>query len=368
MCRALRDNRVDILLATTDAGLNGTSRPTLETVTTYKGLPVIFFKKQWGNAFKYSRPFTKWLVENVSHYDLVHIHAVFNHACIAAARAARKKSVPYIVRPLGTLTPWALSQKSLRKKIFWHGGVKGMLLDASAIHYTSRPEQEVVEASLGLIKGFVIPLGAELPSSREESATVSFQQLFPLYNQPYVLVLSRLLQTKGIDVLLDAFLSLTPQREFSKWRLVLAGDGPADYVASLKKAVASKNATERVLFPGWLSGEKKASALQNAAILALPSYYESFGLCVIEALACRVPVLISPHVSLAPEIEAAGAGWVTPVSKISIEETLRKALSSKEELVRRGGAGQELAAGFQWRTITVKMIDLYDSLLYQGFD
>ncbi len=362
MCRALRDSGVDVLLATTDADLNGFPPPKLQTITTHQDVPVIFFKKQLGDSFKYSRSFAQWLQQHVSDFDLIHIHAVFNHACIAAARAARKRGIPYVIRPLGTLTPWALGQKSLRKKVFWRGGIENMMRNAAAIHYTSQAEQHAVEESLGLNHGCVVPLGVDFTSTQSsETPNDSFRKLVALGNLPYVLVLSRLLPTKGIDILLDAFLSLL-RNGLSDWRLVLAGSGPSDYVAALREAVAKLNATERVLFPGWLSGDLKMSALQGASLLALPSYHENFGLCVMEALACGVPVLISPHVNLATEIETAGAGWIAPVSKASVEQALLEALSSRETLESRGLAGREFAAGFQWERIAKQLIDLYGAV------
>ena len=133
----------------------------------YKGAPLILFPKQLGSSYKYSRPFSHWLNQHVADFDLVHIHAVFNHACLAAARACRNAGVPYVVRPLGTLDPWGMKQKSLRKKIFWHSGVKSLLTGAAAIHYTSNLEQRGVEQSLGLNHGVVIPLGVDLPAMTE---------------------------------------------------------------------------------------------------------------------------------------------------------------------------------------------------------
>lgn len=358
MCRALRELEVDVLLATTDADLNGEADGRLEVVDLYQGVPLIFFRKQWSKSFKYSRPFANWLDQNVSEYDLVHIHAVFNHACIAAARAARRSQVPYVIRPLGTLGPWAMNQKPLRKKLFWHGGVSNLLHGAAAVHYTSWEERQAAEASLGLNHGFVVPLGVET-ITKADSAYDSLKDaaLF----QPYILVLSRLLPTKGIDVLLDAFLALTA--EFPEWRLVLAGDGPSEYVSSLRATAADKNATERVLFTGWLRGERKGSALRNASLLALPSYHENFGLCVLEAMACGVPVLVSPHVSLASEIEAQGAGWVVLVERRALQAALAKALGAEDERRRRGSAALNLAQKFSWREIAGQLHKLYASIL-----
>jgi glycosyltransferase involved in cell wall biosynthesis len=355
------------LLATTDDDLSnpheipGLSRG---NVSTFNKLPTIFFPRQLGSSFKYSRPFSQWLQQNVSNYDVVHIHAVFNHASIAAARACRKNDVPYLVRPLGTLHPWAMKQKSLRKKVFWHGGIKKMLTGAAAIHYTSNAEKQEVEESLGLNHGVVIPLGVKLRNEYGSGLPTDLPESFSFFpGSPYVLVLSRLLPTKGLDSLLDAFLSLVKREEFHTWRLVLAGEGPAGYVDSLKGIVNHHQATKSVVFPGWLDGDQKAAALGNASLLALPSHHENFGLCVMESLACSVPVVISPQVSLAPEIQAAGAGWIAALDTKAIETALAEALGSEKERRRRGEAGRNLSESFAWPVIAEKISALYSSIV-----
>src|SRR3954454_17620671 len=99
MCRALQAEGVDVLLATTSHGLR---QICTDEVADYKGVPARLFPAQVGASFKYSRPLTTWLKTRVRDFDVVHIHAVFNHASVAAASACRKAGVPYVVRPLGT--------------------------------------------------------------------------------------------------------------------------------------------------------------------------------------------------------------------------------------------------------------------------
>jgi glycosyltransferase involved in cell wall biosynthesis len=374
MCRSLGALGVDVLLATTDDGVSSSefrvsgsqsrlpSGPADSVIREFRGVQTIYFPKQWGQSFKYSRPFSAWLNNNVAEYDLVHIHAVFNHACIAAARACRRQGVPYVVRPLGTLDPWSMKQKNWRKQLFWHGGVKTVLSSAAAVHYTAEAEQQGTEASLGLNHGVVIPLGVELPTG-EPAPREMFGKLQELRRHPYVLVLSRLLPTKGIDVLLEAFLTLLKENDFDEWRLVLAGEGPPKYVAALRETVAAARADGLVLFPGWLDGAEKEAALRHASLLALPSYHENFGLCLIEALAYGVPVIVSPQVNLAPEIEASGAGWVAEIETGALLSALQAALNSDEELAQRGAAGLALARRYDWSVVAEKLKGLYSSIL-----
>ena len=345
MCRALMREGIEVLLVTTDAGLPGTNGDVVE----YKGVPSRFFHSQWGESFKYSRPMASWLNTNMRNFGLAHIHAVFNHSSVAAARACRDAGVPYVIRPLGTLDPWSMTQKSLRKRLFWQVSGKVMLQRAAAVHYTSEAEKLSTEEPLGLNHGKVIALGTETSIT-----SYNLADHFPeLAGDPYVLVLSRLHPKKGLDVLIDAFQSLG--EKFSRWRLVLAGDGPSEYVSRLKNKVVG----DRILFTGWLEGERKEAVLGGASLLVLPSYQENFGLCVMEALAHSVPVLVSPNVNLATEIAAANAGWIATIDKDALAAKLGEALSDEEELARRGRAGRQLSQKYSWENAGRDLAKLY---------
>ncbi len=385
MCRALIEQGLEVMLATTDHDLSGEELRSKSKGAgdgqssgisflapgslVLKGVPTVIFPKQLGNSFKYSRPFARWLNKNVANYDLVHIHAVFNHSCIAAARACRENDVPYIVRPLGTLDTWSMNQKSFRKNVFWYSGIKRLLTKAAGIHYTATAEQAVVEKSLHLNHGFVVPLGVEMKPMKDPEARQKLSQHFPeLSGHPYVLVLSRLHPKKALELLINAFLPLVKQNELSEWRLVIAGDGDAAYVSSLKRIVAEQNGQEFVLFTGWLEGEKKNAALRNAGLVALPSRQENFGLCIAEAMACGVPVLVSPQVNLADTIESFKCGWVAELNDGALSDALAAAMGNGGERVIRGAAGRELASHrFSWSAIAGDLSRVYASTINQQF-
>lgn len=358
MCRALMAQEVEVLLLTTDAGMDEEST----IVRDYKGVPAMFFPTQFGESFKYSRPLSAWLVANVRNFALAHIHAVFNHSSVAAAHACRKAGVPYVVRPLGTLDPWSMAQKALRKRVFWQVSGKGMLHRAAAVHYTSSAEQRATEELLRLNHGRVVALGTDSDNAGSLSKDKLAEHFPALANDPYVLVMSRLHPKKGLDVLLEAFLSLA---ENGHWRLVIAGDGPSDYVLKLKRKLATSAQRERIIFTGWLDGERKAAVLGGASLLALPSYQENFGLCVMEAMSNSVPVLVSPHVNLATEIQSAGAGWISEVDKDALASKLRVVLSDERELERRGWAGKELSRKYSWEAAGQGLRRLYEEILAQ---
>jgi glycosyltransferase involved in cell wall biosynthesis len=354
MCRALGEAGAEVLLAATDADGPGELAVELEKETVYEGVATIFFRRQFSEAFKYSRPLKNWLDAHAGQFDVAHIHAVFSHSSLAAARACRRANVPYILRPLGSLAPWSLNHKRLRKEIFWRLGVKQMLAGAAAFHYTTRQEQELAEQAIGAGRGAVIPLGVEFAPNAGVTDE-PFRQFAPeLGAGRYVLVMSRLHSVKGLETLIEAFLA-TAQDD---WKLVLAGAGETDYVNSLRRLVAEKNGAGRVLFAGWLEGELKESALRGASLLALTSFQENFGLCVVEALAVGVPVVLSAQVGVAPEVAAAGAGWVSAATVNDLAASLTEAMNSHSARREKGAAGLEFVKRYRWSSIAQELLAL----------
>src|SRR5215218_7208616 len=351
MCRAVMQQGIDVQLLSTTDGLSET-----HDGVEYKGVPAIFFQPQFGASFKYSRQLASWLNANIQNFDLAHTHAVFNHSSVAASQACRKAGVPYIIRPLGTLDPWSMTQKSLRKRLFWQLSGKRMLREAAAVHYTSEVEKLSTERHLHLNHGKVIALGIDANISNSNGH---------FRDEPYVLVLSRLHPKKGLDVLVDAFELLMQAGKLPRWRLVLAGDGPADYVSKLKAKVAASPQRDRIVFTGWLDDDRKHAVLGGASLLALPSHQENFGLCVMEALSHSVPVLVSPNVNLATEIVAANAGWISAVDKEALAERLGEALGDEDELLKRGRAGKQLSQKYSWENVGMGLIALYEEILTQ---
>jgi glycosyltransferase involved in cell wall biosynthesis len=362
MCRALRTHGADVEIATTDADGPDYLAVEKRAPFEYQGVRTTFFPRQLSEAYGYSRPLARWLRSNVRRFDVVHIHAVFSHPCLAAAKACQAAGVPYVVRPLGSLDPWSMRQKPWRKRLMWRLGVGHMLRRASAVHYTTAEEMRLAEGSLGLSRGVVIPLGVELEEMGAEKEGASAVRTLPIFGDgEYVLSLSRLHPKKNLEALIEAFVSLAARPEFGNWRLALAGDGEAEYVGKLRRLAGASGG--RVIFTGWLSGDEKSAALRRASLLALPSRQENFGLCVVEALACGTPVVVSPHVNLAAEVEKAGAGWVAGLPVRELASTLAEAMSDAGERQRRGRAGRDfILNNLTWAKVAAELNGFYHNV------
>lgn len=360
MCRALRAMGVDAQVASTDADgparlgdLGGADAP----------VPTRLFARQWSEAFKYSRPLARWLDGHVREFDVLHVHAVFSHACLAAARACRRSGVPYVVRPLGSLDPWSLARSRVRKRVLWHAGVARMLQGAAAIHYTTDEERRLAELSLGLGRGAVVPLGVDDELFDSPAAPGAFaHRHVGLAGRPYVLFLARLHPKKGLELLLEAFAGLA-DGDRADWRLVVAGDGDPAYVLALRQRAERLDRDGRTLFVGWLDGAERLAALRGAGLFVLPSHQENFGLAAAEAMAARVPVVLSDRVNLAALVTAAGAGWVVPPDAAALRKALAAALRDGSGRVARGRAGERVARErFSWGAVGAQLVELYQRI------
>jgi glycosyltransferase involved in cell wall biosynthesis len=357
LCRALRGRGVDTLVATTDADGPGRLDVPLERAGEYHGVPVIFFRRRFSEAFKWTWRLGAWLDAHVTDFDVVHVHAVFSHSSLVAGRACRGAGVPYIVRPLGTLDPWSVSRKWLQKQILFRAGVTDLLAGAAAIHYTSEDEMALAESGHAPSgKGIVVPLGIDDEVFQKNESDGSLRP------GPYILALSRLDEKKGLDLLIPSFGEAIRRTGDTECRLVIAGDGPADYVTRLRAIATASPAASRITFAGWVAGAEKLRLLRGARLFALPSHQENFGISVVESMASNVPVLVTPGVNLARDIREAGAGWVVERERRAIAEALVAAISDEAEARRRGDLARAFAERFRWPSVASRLVRMYDDV------
>jgi glycosyltransferase involved in cell wall biosynthesis len=356
MCRSLIAAGVDVMLASTDA--DGPTRLdlTLGVPTTWNDVPAIFFHRNATESFKYSYGLSRWLRRHVCDYDVVHIHAVLSHASLAAAAACRADSVPYIVRPVGAISKWSLSQKPWRKRLLLALAAKRMLTGAAALHCTSEEERRGAAHSLGLTQGVVIPHGVNADAYTPQPAEMAMRD-----EHPYVLSLSRLHPVKNIEALIDAFATARAGLS-TNWTLVIAGGGDEAYAKTLADRVQARGLAHAVTFTGWVDGTRKRDLLVQASLFALPSSHENFGVAVIEAAAAHLPVLISSTVQLADAVRAAHAGWIVP-SETALADVLREALVNLDERRARGHAAAAMAQQFSWSSVASQLQTLYRQVI-----
>ena len=338
MVRALSQHGIEVTVATTDDdGRDKRQTVALGQGTDDQRIHYIYFRRNTA-FYKISFQLRHWLLKHVTEFHVVHIHALFSYTSIVAAVIARREGVPYVIRPLGVLNKWGMTnRRRTLKKLSLHWIEWPILRSASAVHYTSKAEQ--LEASLAhpgiaSLPSAVIPLAIEAVNPSAESA-VFFAKFPEASGRPIMLFLSRLDRKKGLELLLEAFARVRSSVDRSV--LVIAGEGTPGYTAALRARADALNLNSDIIWAGFLSGDEKTAAFAAASVFVLPSFSENFGIAALEALAAGVPVILSDQVALSDEIRNAGAGLVAPCQAEPLAEKIITLLLDPE-LRRRFGA------------------------------
>jgi glycosyltransferase involved in cell wall biosynthesis len=177
----------------------------------------------------------------------------------------------------------------------------------------------------------------------------------PSERPPWVAYLGRLKKYKGIDLVIQALPEVVQRVPDAVYKIVGEGDDRPRLEALTRKLGMEKH----VEFTGWISGTTKTDLLRNCRILAYTSPKEGWGLSVIEAGACAVPVLASNSPGLRESVVDGKTGFLVPHGDVKAIAQRMITLFTDDALAdRMGAAGIEWAATFNWDDSTRKTLEL----------
>jgi len=174
----------------------------------------------------------------------------------------------------------------------------------------------------------------------------------------YVLSVGTLQPRKNYVRLIRAFANLEPETVEPKTQLVIGGGRGWLYQDIFAEA---ERHGDRVRILGFVDEADLPALYRNAALFAFPSLYEGFGLPVLEAMACGVPVVCSNASSL-PEVAGDAALLVDPLDVDGLAEAMARALEDAD--LRRGmvARGVAQAARFTWEQAARQLVGVLDAL------
>jgi glycosyltransferase involved in cell wall biosynthesis len=266
-------------------------------------------------GYCYSPRLEPWLAQNLGRFDGVVIHGLWQHHSYGTYRMVRQR-LPYVVFPHGMLDPYfkrAFPLKHLKKQMYWLAREHRVLRDARAVCFTTAIERDAAVDTFWPQhwKAEVVSFGTAAPVGDAAVQRATFLRRYPqLQGRRFFLFLSRIHSKKGCDLLLEAMGRLAAGH--ADLDLVMAGPDEEGLRPQLEAQARSLGIAERVHWLGMLEGVLKWGAFHAAEAFVLPSHQENFGVAVVEALACGLPVVISDKVNISPEIAADGAGIVKP--------------------------------------------------------
>ncbi len=174
-------------------------------------------------------------------------------------------------------------------------------------------------------------------------------------SRPFLLFVSSLWRYKNADGLLRAWKLI--RHELAGRQLVLLGaERDQKYSAELHQLVAELGIADDVVFAGGVSNEETVHFYRAADLLVYPSFNETFGLPILEAMACACPVVTS-NVSSMPEIAGGAAILTDPHDPSAIARSILEVIGS--DVSRLRAEGLRRAQEFTWGAVAEATLNTY---------
>lgn len=188
------------------------------------------------------------------------------------------------------------------------------------------------------------------PGERER-----LRERYGIADEPYILTVGTLQPRKNYVRLIEGFVQFQQDANTRAQLLIAGGRG---WLYDEIVAEASRHDSVRLL--GFVEDEDLPALYRGSTVFALTSLYEGFGLPVLEAMACGVPVVCSNTSSL-PEVAGKGALLVNPLNPDELTEALARVLADEGLRDRMVGRGLAQATNFTWAESAGQLLRVINS-------
>lgn len=305
------------------------------------------------------------LARELRRADVVHLHEYRSFQNAVALSAIERAHKPFILTAQGSV-PLLLGRFTL-KRLYDALVGKRLISQACRLHALNAMEQKQFLAAGGRLEQiFTAPNCIDVEEYRALPESNSFRAQHDIPpGAPLVLFLARINKIKGVDFLVSAFAEALSELPDA----VLAIAGPDDgFLPQVKEQIQTLGIETRVRFIGYIDGAAKLEAYQAVDVYVLPSTYEILGITLLEALACRTPVITTAQCGLADELRRHELGLVVEYGDVSgLKDELARVLRDREA-ARRGAdrRREHVLANFNWNTVAERWEAVYRECAASG--
>lgn len=285
--------------------------------------------------------------------DIVHVHGCWDPQCAWVQKWSQDKGFKVILTTHGMLEPWIM------KRNYWTKKMPALLLyqkraikKADYIHVTAERERDNFRRLDYNEKVKVIPNAVNVEEIKTKDSWKRTKT---------ILFLARVHMQKGVRFLIEAIAAL--KNELGGYKVVIAGEGDASYIETLKQMTLQADVQDIITFAGGVYGEEKWNLFRKADVFVLPTFSENFGIAIAEALASGTPVITTKGTPWT-DLEKYGCGWHTEIGTLPTVNALKAFLQLDEKtLETMGRNGRRLIEEkYSTQSMADEMIELYKSV------
>lgn len=286
--------------------------------------------------------------------EIVHVHGCWDPQCAWVQKWSQAKGYKVILTPHGMLEPWIMKRnywvKKLPALILYQ---KRAICKADYIHATAESEKENLFQLGYNDKIKVIPNAVNVDSIRMKDSWKRTKT---------ILFLSRVHVKKGINFLIEAAAAL--KTELEGYRIIVAGEGDAAYIDTLKQMTLQVGVQNIISFAGGVYGEEKWNLFRKADVFVLPTFSENFGIAIAEALASGTPVITTKGTPWTDLVKYK-CGWHTEIGTLPTVNALKEFLQLDEQTLETMGCnGRRLIEDkYSTQSMADEMMELYRGIL-----
>ncbi len=302
---------------------------------------------------RFLREWARWPIEQtLGHCAVVYYPDVDMHTQLRGARVAT----------IHDLMPFThADQYSELYVAQFRRSVSRIARDADAIIAVSEHTKDTIVERLGVAPDRIAVVYHGIDETFHPVPTEAVAHLRARFGfaRPYILFVGTAEPRKNLLRLVDAF-ALMCHGGRNDLDLVIAGKS-AWGSASLRARIAAQGLESQVRLPGYIAGTDLPALYGGASVFVLPSLAEGFGMPLLEAMACGIPVIASNTTAL-PEVYGDAAFGFDPTSTEALVAALERVLNDevlRADLVARGF---KRAARFGWEETARKTLGVLDAV------
>ncbi len=297
--------------------------------------------------------------------DVVHLHEYRSALAAMALPVLKRLHKPFILTAQGGV-PLLVGRFALKR--YYDSLVGRPLLQAACRLHALNPMEaaQYIEAGGSSEQIFSAPNCINTAEYRELPTSNTFRARHNISTSaPLVLFLARINKIKGVDFLVSAFAEVVKARP----EAVLALVGPDDgYLADVQAQVHALGIENSVRYVGYVDGTAKLEAYQAADVYVLPSNYEILGITLLEALACRTPVITTNRCGLADDLKTHQLGSVVAYGDVAaLRDQIMAALEKQNDAQAEADRRREFVLkNYDWDTVAVSWASVYAACANQS--